>query len=137
MLVITLTCHSWITGLNIFFNLKHCVVWLTKSVSIQLLNFHMQDFAPFTSELLGSDPGGTAQLVNPLYGLKGQLISWRATRLRNLGALLTTYWLYLITATKNIKYKLWLQRLDIQTNNISISISLGFQNSVKTVCRLM
>jgi hypothetical protein len=32
-----------------------------------------------------------------------------------------------ITATKNIKYKLWLQRLDIQTNNISISISLGFQ----------
>jgi hypothetical protein len=29
-----------------------------------------------------------------------------------------------ITATKNIKYKLWLQRLDIQTNNISISISL-------------
>jgi hypothetical protein len=32
-----------------------------------------------------------------------------------------------ITATKNIKYKLWLQRLDIQTNNISISISLGFK----------
>jgi hypothetical protein len=46
MLVITLTCHSWITGLNIFFNLKHCVVWLTKSVSIQLLNFH-QIFAFF------------------------------------------------------------------------------------------
>jgi hypothetical protein len=32
-----------------------------------------------------------------------------------------------ITATNYIKYKLWLQRLDIQTNNISISISLGFQ----------
>ena len=32
-----------------------------------------------------------------------------------------------ITATKNIKYKLRLQRLDFQTNNISISISLGFQ----------
>jgi hypothetical protein len=32
-----------------------------------------------------------------------------------------------ITATTNIKYKLWLQRLDIQTNNISISVSLGFQ----------
>ena len=32
-----------------------------------------------------------------------------------------------ISATKNINYKLWLQRLDIQTNNISISISLGFQ----------
>ena len=28
---------------------------------------------------------------------------------------------------KNIKYELWLQRLDIQTSNISISISLGFQ----------
>ena len=33
-----------------------------------------------------------------------------------------------ITAAKYIKYKLWLQRLEIQTNNISISISLGFQN---------
>jgi hypothetical protein len=32
-----------------------------------------------------------------------------------------------ITATKNIKYKLRLQRLDFQTNNISISISFGFQ----------
>jgi hypothetical protein len=29
--------------------------------------------------------------------------------------------------TKNIKYKLWVQRLDIQTNYISISISLGLQ----------
>ena len=29
---------------------------------------------------------------------------------------------------KNIKYQLWLQRLDIKTNNISISICLGFQN---------
>ena len=26
------------------------------------------------------------------------------------------------------KYQVWLQRLDIQTNNISISIYLGFQN---------
>ena len=40
ILVITLNCHSWITGLYILFNLKHCVVWLTKYVSIQLLNFH-------------------------------------------------------------------------------------------------
>ena len=32
-----------------------------------------------------------------------------------------------ITVAKNIKYKLWLQRLDIQTNNISISTSLGFK----------
>ena len=30
-----------------------------------------------------------------------------------------------ITVAKNIKYKLWLQRFDIQTNNISIS--LGFR----------
>jgi hypothetical protein len=40
ILVITLNCHSWITGLYILFNLKHCVVWLTKYVSTQLLNFH-------------------------------------------------------------------------------------------------
>jgi hypothetical protein len=33
-----------------------------------------------------------------------------------------------ITGTKNVMYQLWLQRLDIQTNNISISITLGFQN---------
>ena len=32
ILVITLNCHSWITGLYILFNLKHCVVWLTKYV---------------------------------------------------------------------------------------------------------
>jgi hypothetical protein len=40
ILVITLNCRSWITGLHILFNLEHCVVWLTKCVSIQLLNFH-------------------------------------------------------------------------------------------------
>ena len=40
ILVITLNCHSWITGLFILFNLKNSVVWLTKDVSIQLLNFH-------------------------------------------------------------------------------------------------
>jgi hypothetical protein len=40
ILVITLNCHSWITGLYILFNLKNSVVWLTKYVSIQLLNFH-------------------------------------------------------------------------------------------------
>ena len=44
-----------------------------------------------------------------------------------------------ITAKKNIKYKLWLQKLDIQTNNISISISLGFQkfskNSFVGLCK--
>jgi hypothetical protein len=40
ILVITLDCHSWIAGLYILFNLKHCVVWLIKYVSIQLLNFH-------------------------------------------------------------------------------------------------
>ena len=28
-------------------------------------------------------------------------------------------------------------KVDIQTNNVSISISLGFQNSVKTVCLLV
>ena len=33
-------------------------------------------------------------------------------------------------------YKLWLQRLDIQTNNISISISLGFQKfSENSLCK--
>jgi hypothetical protein len=40
ILVITFNCHSWITDLYILLNLKHCVVWLTKYVSIQLLNFH-------------------------------------------------------------------------------------------------
>ena len=40
IIVITLNCHSWITGLYILFNnLKHCVVWLIKYVSIQLLDF--------------------------------------------------------------------------------------------------
>jgi hypothetical protein len=33
-----------------------------------------------------------------------------------------------ITGTNDIMYSLWLQRLDIQANNISISITLGFPN---------
>jgi hypothetical protein len=36
ILVITLNCHSWITGLYILFNLKHGVVWLTKCVNSAL-----------------------------------------------------------------------------------------------------
>jgi len=55
----------------------------------------MQDFAPFTPELLGAlsgtqTPHRTA-MVNPLHRLKGHFMLWRATRLRNLGALLATY----------------------------------------------
>ena len=60
----------------------------------------MQDFALFTPEVRGAVSGLQSpaiqqlrfvQLVNQLCGLKGHFILWRATRLRNLGALLATY----------------------------------------------
>jgi hypothetical protein len=48
----------------------------------------MQDFAPFTPD---PRPYSNCTLVNPQSGLKGHFMLWRATRLRNLGALLATY----------------------------------------------
>ena len=48
ILVITLNCHSWITGLYILFNnLKHCVVWFTGTCFIQKI------YAPSSSLLQG------------------------------------------------------------------------------------
>ena len=56
----------------------------------------MQDFAPFTPE---PQPYSncTAQLLNLLRWLKGHFMLWWAIRLRNLGALLATYRLFLIS----------------------------------------
>jgi hypothetical protein len=53
----------------------------------------MQDFAPFTPELLGalSGPQTPGRTATVLCGLTGHFMLWRATRLRNLGALLATY----------------------------------------------
>ena len=61
----------------------------------------MQDFAPFCTIYPRASLGlerppvvkqlHFAQLVNPQSGLKGHFMLWRATRLRNLGALLATY----------------------------------------------
>ena len=43
----TFNCHSWITGLDILFNLKHCVVWLlTKYVF-----FNQADFLKLAEKL--------------------------------------------------------------------------------------
>ena len=55
----------------------------------------MQDFAPFTPEFVWAlklngpqTPGRTATAQS---GLKGHFMLWRATRLRNVGVLLVTY----------------------------------------------
>jgi hypothetical protein len=58
----------------------------------------MQDFAPFTPELLGAlsghqTPGCTATVQSncALHSWSTRFTVWRATRLRNLGSLLATY----------------------------------------------
>jgi hypothetical protein len=67
ILVITLNCHSWITGL-----------WGPSAPP---------DAWPYIN----------CSLCSWSTCLKGHFMLWKAARLRNLGALLATYWLFLIS----------------------------------------